>query len=719
MDHFCPHRTIHYIRTRTNPGAKQMKSKDRQIILYYLKNAVNSEYEPEDMDMFFHQLSRYSSDLFGFCLRDLLVASEVNIPTNDKTDFLLNLLNGKLCRNSILANDDLYERISNIFNSHQSDYNIDITRRDFDKDFTLICDTFDLTDKNRVLLQFWVYMKKNMQLRRLMGYFNDGINNDFMDEINSDFVAAICKVSPEEIKIATSQAGQLVESGILKNRYGDNTLSPMFLNLLTMSFDSCTAVRDVLIGAPLSTTLTRENFDYIADDFDKISDILSGGIKNQKSGINILLYGRPGTGKTEIAKSICNTIGMRLYTTSEKQEDKEYRLSNLAHLQTVLKKDNNSVILFDEAEDVFELLPFSKHSPSKLYVNRVLENNTRPVIWITNNINDMDRAYLRRFTMALEMDDPDERAKINAWKRVFEKYELEISDTELKRIVKKYQVPMSIIDTAVKNAKMVDNCSIIDYTIDNLMRAMTGKMAKAAKQNGVEFDTKLLNTDTDLEKLAQQIRDKKLHAFSLCLYGAPGTGKTAFCEYLADLLGINIIKKRASDIMGPFVGETEKRIARAFAEAHAKKAMLVFDEADTFLGDRANAHHSWEISFVNEMLTQMESAEYPFVCTTNLMDNLDKAALRRFSFKVKYDFLTRAQVVTAFQDFFGQTISENEVSDLVHLAPGDFTVVKKQADLLGITDKNELISKLRNEQAVKKLPGDRGKIGFSVSKSTV
>ena len=693
-----------------------MKSKDRQIILYYLKNAISSEYEPDDMDLFFHQLSRFSSELFGFGLRDLLTSAEGNISTNDKSDFLLNLLNGKLQRNSLLADDGLYERISNVFNSHQSDYNIDITHRDFDKDFTIICDTFDLSDKCRKLLQFWVYMKKNLQLRRIMCYFNDGINNDFMDDINADFVATVCKITPDEIKIATSQTGQLVESGILKSRYGDNTISPMFLNLLTMTFDSCTAVRDVLIGAPLTTTLKRENFDYIADDFDKISNILSGCIEKHKSGTNILLYGRPGTGKTEIAKSICNALGMRLYTTSEKQEDKEYRLSNLAHLQTVLEKDDNSVILFDEAEDVFSLSPFSKHSPSKLYVNRVLEKNKRPVIWITNNIKDIDSAYIRRFTMALEMTDPDERAKINAWKRVFVKYDMEISDTDLKRIVKKYQVPMSIIDTAVKNAKMVNDCGIIDYTIDNLMRAMTGKMAKSTKQNGVDFDTKLLNTDTDLENLAHQIHDKKLNAFSLCLYGAPGTGKTAFCEYLADLLGINILKKRASDIISPYIGETEKNIARAFAESHAKKAMLVFDEADTFLGDRTNARHSWEISFVNEMLTQMESAEYPFVCTTNLMDNLDRAALRRFSFKVKYDFLTRDQVVTAFQDFFGQTVSANEVSDLIHLAPGDFAVVKKQADLLGITDKNELLAKLRNEQSVKKLPGDRGKIGFSVAK---
>ena len=690
-----------------------MKAKDRQIILYYLKNAMESEYEPEDMDLFFHQLARYSSELFGFNLRELLVSGEERVSPNEKSEFLFNLVSGKLYRNKLLAQDDVYERVSNIFNAHKSDYNVDITRRDFDKDFTIICDTFDLPEKSRILLQFWVYMKKNLQLRRLMCIFNDGVNNDFMDDINADFVAAMCKISSDEIKMATSPSGQLVESGIIKNRYGDNSISPMFCNLLTMTFDNCTQVRDVLIGSPLTATLNRDNFDYMTDDFDKVSDILSGGIKNQKRGINILLYGRPGTGKTEIAKSICNSLGMRLYTTAENQEDKDYRLSNLAHLQTVLKKDDNSVILFDEAEDVFSLSPFSKHSPSKLYINRILEKNDRPVIWITNNLQDIDRAYIRRFTVALEMSDPDERAKICTWRRIFQKYEFEISDAELKRLINKYQVPVSVIDTAVKNAKMANDPKIIDYTLDNLTRAMTGKMLRNKKSNDVKFDTKLLNTDIDLEKLANQIKAKNLKNFSLCLYGAPGTGKTAFCEHLAELLEINIIKKRASDIKGPYVGETERNIAHAFQEAHAKKSMLVFDEADSFLTDRTNAHASWEISCVNEMLTQMESAEYPFICTTNLMDNIDQAALRRFSFKVKYDFLTPDQVVTAFQDFFNQTITAHDVADLTNLTPGDFAVVKKQADLLNITDKDELLSKLRMEQQVKKSYKKKTKIGFN------
>ena len=690
-----------------------MNVKDRQMILHYLKNMINSEYEPEDMHFFIVKISQYSPDLFGFSLRDILNCGDKSISEDDKTDFVVNLLDGRLWRNDLLSEDALYNRISKIFNARKADYKIDITKSDFDKNFTMICDTFDLPNNCRRLLQFLICMKNNVMLRRLLGCYNDDIDRDYIfNENNSDFIATVCKMPAQEIREAFAQNGPLFESGILKNRYGDNEFNKTFLGLLTMNFKSCKEVRDVLVGSPLSTTLKRENFDYMLDDFDKVSEILTNGINTNSKGINILLYGLPGTGKTEIAKTICNRAGLSLYTTSEKQEEKDGRLSNLAQMQTVLKNEENSVILFDEAEDVFSLFPFSRHSPSKLYINRVLENNKRPVIWITNNLEDMDKAYVRRFSVALEVSNPDEHAKINAWKRVFQKYDMEISYEDIKTLVNKYQVPISMIETAVKNAKIVNNINFVDYTLEHLTMAMTGKVKRKKKSNGVKFNTKLLNTDIDLEKLANQINNKKLNNFSLCLYGAPGTGKTAFCEHLADLLGLNIIKKRASDINSKWVGETEQNIAKAFQEAHAQKAMLVFDEADSFLMDRTHAGHSWEVSSVNEMLTQMESAEYPFVCTTNLMDNIDKAALRRFSFKVKYDFLKPDQVITAFKDFFKQDVSKEEIVDLVNLAPGDFAVVKNQADLLDITDKSELLSRLHQEQQVKNCREHKTKIGF-------
>ena len=155
----------------------------------------------------------------------------------------------------------------------------------------------------------------------------------------------------------------------------------------------------------------------------------------------------------------------------------------------------------------------------------------------------------------------------------------------------------------------------------------------------------------------------------------------------------------------------EHPLAAAFSEAKKKKMLLVFDEADSFLQDRRNAQRSWEVTQVNEMLTQMESHPLPFVCTTNLMEDLDQASLRRFTFKVKYDFLTRQQVELAFRHFFGVEASVS-MSDLTCLTPGDFAVVAKRAGICGIDSPKELAAMLRQEQEVKDVHSTP--LGFAV-----
>lgn len=146
-----------------------------------------------------------------------------------------------------------------------------------------------------------------------------------------------------------------------------------------------------------------------------------------------------------------------------------------------------------------------------------------------------------------------------------------------------------------------------------------------------------------------------------------------------------------------WVGGSEQNIAAAFQEAEDEKKFLIFDEADSLLQDREKAVRSWEVTQVNEMLTWMESHPYPFACTTNLFDQLDKAALRRFIYKVKYDYLTLAQARLAFKHFFGQDF---EVK-LEALTPGDFVVVARKASIMGLTDPAELVRLLAQEQEAK------------------
>ena len=93
---------------------------------------------------------------------------------------------------------------------------------------------------------------------------------------------------------------------------------------------------------------------------------------------------------------------------------------------------------------------------------------------------------------------------------------------------------------------------------------------------------------------------------SFCLYGPSGTGKSQLARHIADELGKPILIKRASDLLDKYVGETEKLMAKMFDEALDEDAVLLLDEADSYLSDRSRASQHWEISQKNELLTQME-----------------------------------------------------------------------------------------------------------------
>jgi len=86
--------------------------------------------------------------------------------------------------------------------------------------------------------------------------------------------------------------------------------------------------------------------------------------------------------------------------------------------------------------------------------------------------------------------------------------------------------------------------------------------------------------------------------------------------------------------------------------------------------------------------------------------------LRRFTFKIKYDYLTPEQVVHAFKHFLGQEVSPEEVQSLTCLAPGDFTVVKKKVQILGLDDKKEIVSLLQEEMNIKGEKGNSFRMGF-------
>ena len=156
-----------------------------------------------------------------------------------------------------------------------------------------------------------------------------------------------------------------------------------------------------------------------------------------------------------------------------------------------------------------------------------------------------------------------------------------------------------------------------------------------------------------------------------------------------------------------WVGGSEKHIAAAFQAARVRRAMLVIDEADSLLASRREAGRSWEMTQVNEMLTWMETHPFPFACTTNLMERLDQASVRRFSLKLQFRPLRPSQTALAFERFFGKAPPRRLPEGLT---AGDFTTVRRKQLLLGIDDPVLLAEWLADELNAK---GARSRpIGF-------
>lgn len=193
----------------------------------------------------------------------------------------------------------------------------------------------------------------------------------------------------------------------------------------------------------------------------------------------------------------------------------------------------------------------------------------------------------------------------------------------------------------------------------------------------------------------------------LCLYGPPGTGKTAYSHYLSTQLDKPLHLKKASDLLSMFVGGTEANMAQAFKTATEEGAILMIDEVDSFISDRNNAVRSWEVTAINEMLTQMEAFEGIFIASTNRMDGLDPAALRRFDLKVKVDYLTYEQRLGLFSDTcqqMGFTTNESIADDLIsltNLTPGDFAAVSRQSKFRPIKSAQDLFDRLSEECGLK------------------
>ena len=469
------------------------------------------------------------------------------------------------------------------------------------------------------------------------------------------------------------------------------------------------------MGNALEPSLNLSDYEHVAEDCDLITRVIEGASLEGARGINILLFGPPGSGKTELAKLAAAAAGVSLYAAGEEQfagreVSRTERLSDLSFFQRLLAGSPGTAILFDEFEDVaWQLI---NRGGSKLYLNRLLETNPVPVVWTSNNIFEIDAAVLRRMSLIVELKAPPLRQRERILRRLANRYEVELADHEVLDLARRLPATPAVLENALRAARLSGGGKdALERAASGIMRALSGGGARPAV-SVTDFDPALTCANMDLTLLAKHIASSSNLAFSLCLSGPPGTGKSAFARYLARRLGLEILQKRASDLLAPYIGQSEKNIAEAFEAAREAQAMLIFDEADSLLFDRREAVRSWEVSQVNEMLTWMEQHPLPFCCTTNMMERFDSASLRRFTFHILFHYLDAKGLARAYAIFFQMADVPAHGLGFANLTPGDFAQARRQADMLGIAEDLDRVVALIADISRMKPGNPRSSIGF-------
>lgn len=544
--------------------------------------------------------------------------------------------------------------------------------------------------------------------------------------------------SREKIKKALSPKGRLAQAGLMNiDRDGSRSLkskidvaySGFIEKMMTCDDDDIESMIKDSVRRCEMNDLALSDYTHIAEHLDILVPYMREAIENKQKGVNILLYGRPGTGKTELVKTIAKELEIELFEVSYADEDDDpidgdRRLRAYRTAQTLLQ-NKKIILMFDEIEDVMKdedvgLFGPKKKQNKKGWFNRILENNVVPSVWITNNAGSMDDATIRRFDMVLEIPVPPKAKRREIIQNNSGDF---LSDMSIEKIAKNENISPAIITRAAKVVQAIQDqtqepSKAFELIVENTLKAQgfRGLEKEGAIELPSTYDPSFVNTEYDLKELVAGIAEHQ--SARICLYGAPGTGKSAFGQWIARELDRPYLLKKGSDLMSMWVGGTEKNIARAFKEATEENAVLIFDEVDSFLQDRRSAKASWEVTQVNEMLVQMENYNGIFIATTNLMDGLDQASLRRFDLKLEFGYLKPQQALELFTKeaaLMGiDTISravEHDIKSLSRLAPGDFAAIRRQSRFSPIKEADDLLDRLVNEVKIKQ-HDDSKKMGF-------
>ena len=412
------------------------------------------------------------------------------------------------------------------------------------------------------------------------------------DEVKASLVGKVIGLRNPVVYRLFSRNGHLFQLGLIEDRGGgDVAPSELVLNLLRERTASPVGLMTLLLGDARKPKLRVADFDHMVNDVDDIIAILNGSLDQRARGVNLLFYGAPGSGKTELATLLGSACDAKIVFAGEIASDhsepaRNDRVAHLSLLSALGDRIGRVIAVVDEAEDVLGgvgLLADGRRGNSKVFLNRLVENCVIPTIWITNRPDEIDEAVVRRMIRVVEFRKPSHHTSKRIIRQHAEACGLQLDDGSVSQLAQISTAP-AVISSSIRAASIgrggAGMAIAAARSFQKLIRGTDGIPIEAPISCFVPL---LASADINLTELATKVVNSETTRLSFLFTGAPGTGKTAFARHIAELLGMDVLEKRASDLLGKYVGETESRIASAFAEAKDGNCFLIFDEADSFL----------------------------------------------------------------------------------------------------------------------------------------
>jgi transitional endoplasmic reticulum ATPase len=479
-------------------------------------------------------------------------------------------------------------------------------------------------------------------------------------------------------------------------------------------------------------------------DKNKIDHVLRLLSEKRETSTHLLFYGPPGTGKSSFAYGIAEKLGIPAHEIAKNEENESInRRAALIACLNMTNTGHGSLILVDEADNLLNTKDswfVRGETQDKGWINQHLEEPGARVIWVTNKIKNIEPSVRRRFAFSIHFKPFNQCQRIQLWNSILciNKRKRLFSQSDIERYAKEYRVNAGAIDLAVRKAIETGSQSknhfhrSVAMALDAYV-TLTHSGEKPVNKDRIEKDYTLdgLNIHGNIHHIVNQLKQfdqflrqsdpDDIKNMNLLFHGPPGTGKSEFARYLAESLSREIICKRVSDLQSMWVGESEKNIKQAFVEAETEEAILIIDEADSMLFSRDRAHQFWEITFTNEFLTQMERFKGILICTTNRFKDLDEASIRRFNYKVAFDYLIPNGNIIFYEKLLvtiiGKPLDKGDkkaLKSIKGLAPGDFKVVRDRYSFYPQKELNHkiLIDALQEEAKLKQIHKGDKPIGF-------